>query len=201
MSPENKQETKPEKQVSDFQSELDSILNNPLTPENIDHYADGALDKIINLTDRVLYGYKLQTGVITNNAEIEDAAYEHYQLGDINSLLEYISEKDKEIKNLNNIIANAKIVDDVITPPEVVAAMNILGGVGTSEKTTTIPRLKTLIFILENEFNVDPKNEEQFRIMKGILRDNMMRRESYYCVETPTLNRTTLISLNRAVSL
>jgi hypothetical protein len=194
MSPENKQETKPEKQSSDFQSELDLILNNPLTPENVDHYADYALNGLIDLTDKIVNNYKKQTGAVNSNtAEIENEAYDYYQLDGINQQLNYLIQKHDEIKALDSVIANAEIVTDIVTPPEVLAAMAIINGGGNFKHPTTIPRLKTLLFVLENEFNIETDNLQQFKLTKGILRDNMMRRESYYSVETPTLDRTTLV--------
>lgn len=196
MSPEYKQEAKPERQLPDFKSELDLILNNPLTPENINQYADLALNGLIDLTRRIVDSYETRIMVDNSNkAEIEDKAYDYYQLGEIDQQLDYLVKKHDEIKSLDNVIANAEAITDIVTPPEVLAAMAIInaGGKGHFEHPTTIPRLKTLLFVLENEFNIKTDDSSSFKLTKGILRDNMMRRESYYSVETPTLDRTTLI--------
>ena len=59
-----------------FKQRLDSILNSQLTVENIETFADEALDKIIKLTDNILYEYRENPNVFPNQIPIVTQAQE-----------------------------------------------------------------------------------------------------------------------------
>ena len=44
----------------DFASSVEEIINQPLTVENVDTYAEDALDKLIQLVDEMVQAYKHQ---------------------------------------------------------------------------------------------------------------------------------------------
>ncbi len=181
-------------QKTDPQVELNAILSRPLVPDTIDTFADEAIDQLVSFTDRIVKQHKVETATLsTLDAQSEDEAFSAYGLGNISQILDHITQKSTEIKQLSTIIDNAEIMSEVITPPDVLAAMAIISGGGTFERPITIPRLKTLLFILENDYDINLHDPESFHLTKGVLKDGMMRRESYYAVETPALERTTLV--------
>ena len=193
MQPKIDKEKTPSIEAS-FSKELNTILSTPLTPDNIDTYADDALVKLVDLSGKVVRAFqKDQADDVPVTNALEDEAFQAYGLADINDILTFVAQKSEDIKALDTVIAQAETINDVITPPELLAAISIIAGSGTFERLSNIPRLKTLLFILEEDFGIDPQDSTQLVLTKGLLRDNMMRNESYYSIETPTLNRTTLV--------
>src|ERR1044071_2933951 len=94
--------------IPDFQARLNSALNTALTPENINNYAENALNEIIALVGAATdwYGY-LPTPRYTDKSEEEAAAFRYFGLQDVEAILDHVSEKDAEIKALDEVIANA----------------------------------------------------------------------------------------------
>ena len=182
------------KEKEGYKQELAGILGGQLTVENIDSYADAALDSLIGLSERVVRSYQRDQEEITPlDSNVEDVAFKKFQLGDVTYILDHLAQKSNEISALNGVIANIQVIGDVITPPDVMAAMAIVNGAGTFERPLTMPRLKTILFILENTFSIDVKDPAQIDLKKGTLKGGMMRRESYYSVQLPGLNRTILV--------
>lgn len=198
MPPKQHYEADDPVEQSEPRQELDDILNRVLTPGNIDDYADKALRDLIELTDRVsrLYRANHEGEAITKTTkETEDEAFKEYGLGDVTSALDHIIRISEAIHSLEAVIntADNSTSSLVIVPPDVLAARAIIEGDGTFESASTIPRLKAALFVLKNDFDIDFQDPQQFRITKGVLRSDMMRKESYYAILTPLLNRTTLI--------
>ena len=182
------------KEKEGYKQELAGILGGQLTVENIDSYADTALESLIGLSERVVHSYQRNQEEITPlDSNVEDVAFKKLQLGDVTYILDHLAQKSNEISALNGVITNIQVIGDVITPPDVMAAMAIVNGAGTFERPLTMPRLKTILFILENTFSIDVKDPAQIDLKKGTLKGGMMRRESYYSVQLPGLNRTILV--------
>lgn len=177
-----------------FSGDLLYILETPLTPENIERYAENALEKLVALTDKATRHYqRLPTIDAETRMEIENSAHSYFRLDNMDTILDHIIEKGRQIDALDDTIQRANMVSDVITPPDLRAAMSIVEGSGTFEQASTAPRLKTLLFVLENSFGIDLDNIADVALTKGSVHDSMMRKESYYAVETPRLDRTALI--------
>ena len=179
----------------DLQVELRAILERPLSPEVIDDYANTALNGLISVVGDATSNYALQPTIAFKSAtETEAAAFRYYNLGDINGILDNVSAKAEELTGLDNLIAQAQNIATVITPPDGHPELNL--GVGDGEvykHRLLIPRLKTLLFILQNEFMVNVHDAAQLTILEGNVSENMMRREGYYLVDVPVLNRKVLI--------
>lgn len=176
-----------------YQEQIDSVLNRPLTPENIDKYADDALDDLIQVAQSAMSDYSVQPTLNFNDTySRETAAFNYFHLDNIESILDFVSLKASEIKQLDALIYQATIIANVILPPDSSQALRIGSGNGMKPKEL-IPRLKTTLFILSNEFDIDPNDPEQITITQGTNRDKMVRDESYYYVEAHGLQRSFLI--------
>lgn len=184
---------KQEKQVSS-ESFLEPILNKPLTVERIDNYADDAVNELIFLLNQKVDDYK--SGHNTggwDDKSIEDTALKFYGLESISSYLDFLAEKDAEIRSLNGIIKKASQVGEVIVNPDSYDP-NINGGNGGEMKEKKmISRVKTVLFILKEDFEVDVNDESQLTLKKGIFKDNMMRKTSYFLISAPKIDRTLLV--------
>ncbi len=174
--------------------DLDEILTRPLTPETINDYASTALDDVIVLIGRVLEEYEAQPILVgSTQSERENSALRYYHLGDIETILDHLADVSEQIRSIDDVIASAEYADEVITPPDFGGEV-VVGQRGRAFETKqSIPRLKTLLFILSNEFNLDITREEDVRITGGALNSGMIRKLSYYTVEVPSLNRTVLV--------
>ncbi len=176
----------------EFKAELDEIISTPLTPENINTYATGALDQLINLAENVTNSYgHLPTISFETDKQTETAAFGFFKIGDVEAVLDHISEKAVEIDGLDDIIAQASTTDRVIIPTDPSGA--IMPGEGSAPEKQTVPRLKTLLFILSNEFNIDLKDKSQVELLVGKVEAGMVRDESYTAVEAKAIDRTVLV--------
>lgn len=175
-----------------YQAELLDITGRPLTPDNIDSYAEDALNDLISLIQRSIDGFSAQNSrQFATPKDLEAAAFAHYSLGNVEPTLDHIADKAAEISEIDDIIAGATQANEIITPPDL--RPSLVEGGGTFHERLSKPRLKTLLFVLGNEFNVDLRDNEQITITRGRVDPTMMRHESYNLVELPRLNRTVLI--------
>jgi hypothetical protein len=178
----------------DIKNELDDILSATLTVDSIDTYADDALNDLIDLVGRTTEVYSHQPTVnLDTKTATETAAFAYYGLGDVETMLDHIADKANELRDIDGLISRVETVDTIITPTDLMNAVNPSGMGGEFQKKMTIPRLKTLLFILSNEFAIDLHDDEQLGIQKGLLGSDMMRKESYYLVTAPTIERTVLV--------
>lgn len=184
----------PEK--TNFQANIDAITSRRLTPENLNQYADEALEDLVRVVDETVRAYKSQPTIesITPKGE-ERAAFAYYGLeaNSIESTLDHIADIAGQIHSLDSLIAEPIVrTRNVIIPPDS-QRVEITPGDGSFQEKQTIPRTKTLAFILENQFSIDLRDPEQFRLTTGVLGDNMMREQSYHMMEVPGLNRTVFV--------
>lgn len=174
--------------------DVDAILSRRLSAETIDTYADDALNDLVELVQRATDAYKREPTVhFENGQDQETAAFGYYQLGDVERLLDHIADKSEELRHLDDVIAHVPVIDRVITPPDSGRSVHIQEGDGSYAEKKQQPRLKTLLFILGNEFGIDVNDSDQIRIEKGILPDDVMRRASYHMVDIPSLQRRVLV--------
>ena len=172
---------------------LGSILNVQLNVENINTYADDAFNNLVAFAGQKVSDYKKITSIEgLSDKEIEDKAFKYYEIGDINSILDFIAEKAQEIRGLDGIIDRAANLKIVVVQPDAITP-NLATGNGEFKEKKMIDRLKTVLFILKEDFDVDVNDEQQLSIEKGVIGDNMMRKTSYYLVNAPTIDRTLLI--------
>jgi len=176
----------------DFRAALDMILTTPLTPENYAGYADNALEKLIDLDIEIRDAYKNESGaVFANGRELEDAAFKHFSLPDIDRfILPHIIGQSELINQISDQVRNAQEhpADTVFLPPDG-RDIAITPGDGSFEKSgAPAPRTEMLMFILANEFNVNITDPEQFRITTGVVPEGSMREASYNMIETNFLD-------------
>lgn len=173
-----------------YRSQLDRILGTPLTVENIDTFADDMLDRLVVLTHDVAENYKLQTQSTDSGGYLEDRAYAEYGLANIGDMLSAAQRKVEQIKAINEYInENSSLVDKVITPPdnmEVPAG----GGEAVFEKKKILRRLAILLYILETDFDI---LKENVKLIQGKNRDSGFRKNPYFRIEVPSLDRIVYI--------
>jgi len=185
-----------ELQVSRYHTRLKTILSTPLTVEAIDTYAQTALSDLINLTENVVNEFEdisSSDARYTGSKELEDAAFKHFNLPSIASNLDFIVQLDQKIRSIDKVIEEAQTEKQILVPPDAKLKPIVLGsGEGIKEKEL-LPRLKTLLFILKEDYQIELGDPRQIRIVRGNTTDEMMRDEPYYSVELPSLNRTVLV--------
>jgi len=178
----------------EYKGELAAVLARPLQPDSIDMYAETALVDLIKLIHNVTSDYQRQIGnvIFENNLSLESAAFEHYGLTEVEGILDRVARKAEDIRLLDDVIANIPTQPHVITPTD--AAKRVLGAGGEwIDEKAIIPRLKTILFILENDFNVSLEDTEQITMQQGVMKSEMLRTESYYLLDVHHINRMILV--------
>lgn len=177
----------------DFASSVEEIINQPLTVENVDTYAEVALDKLIQLIDDMVQVYNHQPTIwLDNSAERENAVFAYYGIEGLNELLDHIAAKAEQLIAIDTVIGQIESTDHVFVPPDDRSGPDAgMSETPHRERATRQPRLKTLLFVLANEFGIEPSSEA-LRIRRGEV-ETMMRQEPYHEVNIPPLERTVLI--------
>lgn len=173
-----------------YRFQLDQILATPLTVENIDTFADDTLNRLIVLTREVVENYKLQTQSSDSIGYLEDKAYAEYGLGNIGDMLSEVQKKVGQIKAIHEYInKKSSLADEIITPPDKME-VSVGNGEVVFEKKKILPRLVTLFYILETDFDI---LKEDIKLIQGKNRDSMFRKNPYFRIEVPSLGRIVYI--------
>ncbi len=177
-----------------FKKRLDGILYEQLNVENIEYFASDALNKTIHLTDDILKEYKdnpsFNANLNLSTHEQEDEAFKTLELPNIQEILQSIIEVKDKIASLKEYLeTNAEFSNKVITPPGESKA-RILPGESNFEEKRIFPRLLTLMYILEHDFEIQ---KETVKITEGKVTPDMMRQTPYVRIEIPDLERTIYI--------
>ena len=172
--------------IAKLRTQLSSIVSKNVTSENIDTFADSAMSDLISLVDEVTKRYKLEHRRDSAlGKDLEDKAFSEYDLGDIHSYLSLVQEKSDQIKRVDEMLGRTRFIPEVITPPDKSDSIP-KGNRHPFEVASLVPRLKLLIYILDNDFNIEP---DDINLTRGIVTDKMVRRESYVTAEINTLHR------------
>ncbi len=175
-----------------FQTQLASIVDRPLDPRSIDTYADDILNDLIAFSSEVRDRYAAIDGrAYSSLKDVEDAAFAHFDLEDMDELLDFVQRKADAIHSLDAVIGKATEVNKVITPPETESSLS--QGYEPFEPKEIIPKLKTTLFVLLNNFEIDVADPDQLRLTRGVLDQRMMRRQSYYMLEVLKIDRIALV--------
>lgn len=165
-----------------YNQEYSEIINSTISPENIQTFHDDVLNKLIKIVGRIVDEYK-NNHPDTNltGRELEDEALKEEGLQDIPSVLDAISKRKIDLRNIEEIImSRVAFLPEVMVPP---GEGGIIPGPGESFKERDlIPRLTTLLYILENDLSLDIQDEKEIQIVEGIVRDDMMRKHPYFRV-------------------
>ncbi len=177
---------------------LHDILHAPLTVENIEHFTDEALDKTVDLVKDLINEYQinplLEGDLSLDIEQQEDTVCEKLELPNIPEILDRILEVKSKIDNIKKFLEESKKEsDDVITPPDQLESQGIIPGDATYEKKKLIPRLLTLMYILETDFDINVKDTKQVQILEGKVTSDMMRQIPYVRMTIPQLNRAVYV--------
>lgn len=177
---------------SAFHATLTQIQGKPLSPDNINTYASDALADLIKLTDSIIGDYaREQPSDAAYGKELEDKAFEHFGLGNLGNILNYVASKELELGRIDELIEKVENTNTVIVPPNGEIQL-IQENDGSFGKKSIISRTKTLLFILSNDFNVNIEDPNELTLRTGVLSGNMMRKLSYFLINVPKLKRTIL---------
>lgn len=186
-------------QKEKFEKQLSGVIDNPLTLENTDTYVDDALEKVIDLVGTVVDKYDAQPGAEwqqlgeVNGKEHEDAALEYFGLEGVENILKHLDDKAEEFAVIDRVIARVNESSDVFVPPDSAPIPQATGsGIGM-EKKGKQPKLENLLFVLMNDFGIDPDDPEAVSIVRGSVNPNMMREEPYYQVTVPGIDKVILV--------
>jgi hypothetical protein len=181
-----------------YQDQLSAVLNMSLTPDNIDNYADDALDQLVGIVDKVVSDYQTshpdEPSVSEDLKIVEDKAFSHYGLTGLDNILDNVVRLSDNLSHIDALIANAIASPTVIlgTDPSK-GRMPIEAGDGSFVEKKLIPRLKTILFVLQEDFNFDIDDTEKVKLTPGVMQTGMMRKETYYSVEIRDLNKTVIV--------
>jgi len=185
-----KVEIKSEK-AHEYRADLGRILGRTLTPETIGTYADDALNDLIDLVENATTSFaRRHKDEFDSKRDLETSAFKHFGLGDVESTLDHIASVSERIHHIDAVIEGATVLDQVIIPPSSNDGF-IPAGDGSFEKAGNVPRLKTALFVLENDFSVDISDPKLLE--KGKVTPNMIRNEPYWSINVPKLGRTILV--------
>ncbi|OGI67868.1 hypothetical protein A2738_03235 [Candidatus Nomurabacteria bacterium RIFCSPHIGHO2_01_FULL_42_15] len=180
-----------------FKQKLDVILGKQLTVENIETFANEALSETVKLTDDVLNEYRENPNLYPNQIPLdkqvqENEAFAILGLPNISEILQSIIDVKSRIDALGKYINESNIVTNkVVIPPQHDSPLSIKNGTGTGiEQKKLIPRLITLLYILESDFDIQ---KEQVKITEGKVIPEMVRKTPYVRVEVEDLERTVYI--------
>ena len=178
---------------------MSEAIDNPLTLENTDTYVDDALGAVIKLVDDVVAEYDAQPGAEwqqlgeANGKEHEDAALEYFGLEDVEDILRHLEDKASQFAVIDQLIAQTNKSSNVFVPPDSAPVPQATGSGTGMEKKGKQPKLENLLFVLMNDFGIDPDDSEAVSIVRGSVNPNMMREEPYYQVTVPELDKVILV--------
>lgn len=179
--------------IGSYRDRLDQILNRELNLDTIDHYADKALADLITLVLDVVDVYSRQNlseGI--SKRDMEDAAFSFYGLDNLEVILDHVADISLGLSTIDQIIANVAELEDMIIPTDK-PECEIVEGDGPFIDWGLRPRMKATLFVLANDFDVDLQDSSQIQISSGQMRPKTIRKESYYSIEVPRLNRTIFV--------
>lgn len=186
-------------QKETLKNRLSEAIDRPLTLENTDTYVDGALGAVIKLVDDVVAKYDAQPGAEwqqlgqANGKEHEDAALKYFGLEDVEAILRHLEDKASQFAVIGQVIAQANEASDVFVPPDSTPVPQATGSGTGMEKKGKQPKLENLLFVLMNDFGIDPDDPEAVSIVRGSVNTNMMREEPYYQVIVPEIDKVILV--------
>ena len=184
---------------TEFAARLTAAVNEPLTLGNTDTYVDDALGAVIKLVDDVVAEYDAQPGAEwqqlgeANGKEHEDAALKHFGLENVEDILRHLDDKASQFAVIDQVIAQTNKSSNVFVPPDSAPVPQATGSGTGMEKKGKQPKLENLLFVLMNDFGIDPDDSEAVSIVRGSVNPNMMREEPYYQVTVPELDKVILV--------
>ena len=186
-----------ERKKGSLKHRYDEVLSHIVSPENIQSFYKTALNDLISVVDDVVRLYRNnQPSSPLVGRELEDEATRWSGVPDIGDALSSISERGETLARIGLYLdAHISPIWDVLIPPgEKNAPIQSGSGEGIEEKRV-VPRLLTLLYILENDLALTLSADEEsgevptVRIERGAVHDDMMRKHPYFRVEIASLRR------------
>jgi hypothetical protein len=176
---------------------FDLITHKTLTVENIDTFADEALEELVTLTNDILESYRSNPNFepnkpepLFNDREQEDDAFNKLGLTDIQNTLQGVMDVKEKIDNIKARLNQGRSsTNQTIVPPGGGQFIERGSGEGIQEKSL-VPRLLTLLYLLEKVFEIEAG---EITLTEGQVRPDMMRKTPYVRVEIPDMNRVVYI--------
>ena len=97
----------------------------------------------------------------------EDAALKHFGLEDVEGILRNLEDKASQFAVIDQVIAQANEASDVFVPPDSAPVPKATGSGTGMEKKGKQPKLENLLFVLMNDFGIDPDDPEAVSIVRG----------------------------------
>ncbi len=196
MNPSTKKSFETNTQQPGFQQQIDAITKRSLSPENVDSYAEDALNDLIAVVHQITTTYdRLPIVFRESGADHERAAFSYFGMNSeqIEATLDHVQDVADTIYSLDGIINEMTSSGTQENVPPGIFEGKIESGDGSFEKKKLIPRFKTILLILKERYgiDVDPKtaDPETFRIIPGRISEKWMRKTPYHYIELSELNR------------
>jgi Mn-dependent DtxR family transcriptional regulator len=173
-----------------YEQRLEDILNTPLVPENFSTYAQDALNKVIGMVEHMTETYPGQSLPLPRGIA-EDFTTKYYNM-DIDDLLDTLQKKVDETNEIEKFVESLGEYKEVYVPPQILQP-GLRSGTGEFSKAETSPKLETILFLLQERYELDINNTAEIIVTKGKVSKDMMRQEPYYLIDMPTLNRKILV--------
>ncbi len=170
-----------------FHERLQAITKTNISVENINSYSDHVLTRLIDLAADVTAAYSKEAGLSEDlsGEALENAAFAHYHLATIGDALNQAQLIAQNINQINSFIKlSTESVDSYYVPPD--SRPISTGEKGEFVHPDIIPRLKTLLFLLETDCDIP---NEDVHLFRGEINTRWFRQEPYYKIEIPTLER------------
>lgn len=179
--------------ASEAQVKLDEITSRELNARNLVTYADEALEDLVALVSQVVEEHG--TGGELDGVDEEQWALELAGLdpNTIEMTLDHIASVADSTNRLDDLIAKKRRArDQVVVPPDHREVEITVGDASFERPKEIIPKLKTLLLLLEKGLDIDIESDD-VKIEGGIVLANMMRPVSYDRVEIVSLHRRVLV--------
>ena len=181
---------------SHYREELDDILSKELTAENINTYTDDAINDLANLIDEIKNdpAYKWDFGLNVSSQAQEDTMLKQVLGINIGDTLDHIDNMGESIKGLDEVIQKGRQNQEqqVYIPADRLGHLTLVAHDGSYTEALAVPKAKVALFLLQNDFDVDLNNPEEFQMSTGTITGDMMRKISYDIIDVPVLNRAIL---------
>ena len=182
-------ETK-ELSVENLQARYQSLLTTAVSPKNILHFFDDALQEIEAIADIAIKNYtELHPEDTSWGNELEDKSFASLGLENIDETLGVLARKKDEVYEIVRYIQTQIPLDETVFVPPQPGEFALKQGLGEGVKKQLIPRLLTLMYILEHDLQIP----QDYSLAEGSVTDTMMRKHPYFRVDIPSLSRRVYI--------
>jgi len=182
----------PEKQAEEYRQTIEEILDKPLTPETFDGYVDNALNEVISVADDMIATYLERRGLrnMPVNGEVADSLVESYGIS-IDEILDDLQAKSDEIIKIKKNVESINKDHKVYIPPDS-EDYEFKNGEAEYTPKEIVPKIETILFMLQQNHELNVENPKDIKLISGTVRPEMMRGEPYVLIDIPKLNRIIL---------